>query len=499
MSKFRFLVYGNALYGSKECTEDYDFMLSYDGSWNNYGYYTSFKLYDNKGALIGPVNILDICQKPGKINPLVDFERSYRIINELPQDCAAITNCCDLYYNITKILPSPDDRIEFAKAIHLIIYNNRYDHYFKDKDCYILGFFRDYYRSGINLENDPINSLYNRIFCSGKHYYDFKENYLTFQHNDEQCRQYYIDSSRMHYLSSLHSSKDLFLFAYSIYQNCCNIDWKFDSFRPKDSTFNKIIFVTYNSFLNNDWIPKVNKELNREDTNLYCYIGFQERYDLGKYKSEDHMFLTIDKVPIRTINSIVDDLNDDGRLYKKIGFDAWVKICNDYGKLFGNDNFSDGLVVNNGQKIVNVKSFLNLPISHKIFIHAMSMILRNIEAYSILLIDRLDIFLCKQEINYMNRIISNYLEKYNSIAILGIKPYDLCEREIDSVVKDNSDCQEKENARNYRSEQLEREYKQYEMENKYGFINSDDEFQEEVDTGLREAFDGNPDALWNTD
>ena len=37
------------------------------------------------------------------------------------------------------------------------------------------------------------------------------------------------------------------------------------------------------------------------------------------------------------------------------------------------------------------------------------------------------------------------------------------------------------------------------MENKYGFINSDDEFQEEVDTGLREAFDGNPDALWNTD
>lgn len=499
MSRFRFLVYGNALYGSKECTEDYDFMLSYDGSWNNYGYYTSFKLYDNKGALIGPISILDKYQKPGQKNPLVDFERSYRIINELPQDYAAITISCDLYYNITKILPSPDDRREFARAIHLITYDNIYDHYFNDKDCYIVGFFRDYYKSGVNFENDPTNSLYNRIFSEGKRYYDFKENYLTFQHNDEQCRQYYIDSSRTIRLSSLQSSNDLYLFAYSIYQNCCNVDWKFDSFKPKDSTFNKILFVSYKSFLDNNRIPKVNKGLNREDTNLYCYIGFQERFDLGKYKSEDHMFLTIDKIPLRAINIIVDDLCDDGRLYKKIGYDAWVKICNDYGKLFGIDNFSDGLIVNNGQKIVDVKSFMNLPTSQKIFIHAMAMILRNIEPYSILFIDRLDLFLCKQEIDYMNRIISNYLEKYTSIAIIGIKPYDLCERENDSVVKDNPGSQEKDNAENYRSEQLEREYKQYEMEKMYGYRNSDDEFLEEVDTGLREAFDGNPDALWNTD
>ena len=90
MRKFKFLVYSYRTQNSLSCVEDYDFRLSYNNSWNNYGYCTSFLLYDRKMNFIGHLNIVYQYQGNNTINPLVDFEGSYIIYEELPEGFGAV-------------------------------------------------------------------------------------------------------------------------------------------------------------------------------------------------------------------------------------------------------------------------------------------------------------------------------------------------------------------------------------------------------------------------
>ena len=65
MRKYRFLVYGLGVYEKKKCTEEYDFYLCYN-DWDNYGYRTSFILYDNKDNCLGHVSVFGRYELPNQ-------------------------------------------------------------------------------------------------------------------------------------------------------------------------------------------------------------------------------------------------------------------------------------------------------------------------------------------------------------------------------------------------------------------------------------------------
>ena len=120
MRKYRFLVYGLGVYEKKKCTEEYDFYLCYNDSWNNFFYRTSFILYDNKDNCLGHVSVFGRYEQPNTCNGLVNFEAAYKILEELPQDYATIIHL-DIYYKITQILPIFEDRKELLKDLQYAI------------------------------------------------------------------------------------------------------------------------------------------------------------------------------------------------------------------------------------------------------------------------------------------------------------------------------------------------------------------------------------------
>ena len=67
------------------------------------------------------------------------------------------------------------------------------------------------------------------------------------------------------------------------------------------------------------------------------------------------------------------------------------------------------------------KDFLGLDTKHKLFIHMLGMIGRNIQPYSVILIDRPDMFFEPKQIHFLLNTLEEMCEKMKSIVIVNMK------------------------------------------------------------------------------
>lgn len=418
MRKFKFLVYGNV---AQRCTEEYDFHLSYNNSWNNFGYYTSFLLYDNEGHFVGHLSIVCQYQRENSINPLVDFEGSYRIYEELPEGFAAELSL-DLCYKITQFVPKGDERKEFFRAIHAMTHSS----YLRDYDCYKIGVCRNANMTNVH-EKRPIDNLYNRIFLSDCNYYDFAEKDLVVHLDNEKSIKLHFGWTSMCWLKNYvkdESRKVLYEIGLALFKHHQENN-EMRVLEPTDAKFNKIIFVSHKSFLDNYCVPKQPKELNQEETNLYCYAGLQSRFDLGEYDDNENDTIKIESIPLRSINKTAKELNNS-YISHKVEF--WHEICKEYGEMFNNKSLSEklekinvyrGTSMTYTSSIITESFFEDLDTKHKIFIHTFGMILRNIQPYSIILLDTPDIFLEPRQTIFLINKLSEVCQKLSSVMIIN--------------------------------------------------------------------------------
>ena len=421
MRKFKFLVCSHRTHSHEKCTEEYDFQLIYN-NWNNYGYYTSFHLYDNKFNFLGHLSIVCQYQRENALNPLVDFEGSYRLYEELPNDFGAELSL-DLCYKLTQLLPNCEDRKEFFKAIHAMTNSS----YLRDYDCYMIGVCRNANLTNVHVKR-PIDNLYNRIFLSDGNYIDFAEKDLVVYLDNEEPIKLHFGSNRICWLKN-HAKekprKTLYEIGLSLYRHHQKID-EMRTLEPTDAKFNKIIFVSHKSFLDNYSVPRQPKELNQESTNLYCYAGLHSRFDLGEYDDNKRNIIMIDSVPLRNINQIAKDLN--GSFIKdKVDY-LWNKICYEYAELYDDKSLSEKLEkinVYRGTSMIYTSTtiseslFDGLEAKHKIFIHTLGMILKNIQPYSIILFDTPDIFLESRQTIFLINKLSEVCKKLSSVMIIN--------------------------------------------------------------------------------
>jgi len=194
---------------------------------------------------------------------------------------------------------------------------------------------------------------------------------------------------------------------------------------PTDVRFNKIIFVSHKSFLDNYYLPKQPKELNNEDTNLYCYAGFHVRFDLGEYDDNEKDTIKTDSIPLRNINQTAKDLSSSFISHK---VDFWSCICREYGEMYNDKSLSEKLEKINAYRgtsmvytssIITESFFEGMDTNHKIFIHTFGMILRNIQPYSIILLDTPDIFLETRQITFLINKLSEVCQKLSSVMIIN--------------------------------------------------------------------------------
>ena len=425
MRKFKLLVYGLGVYEKKKCTEEYDFHLCYN-EWDNFGYRTSFTLYDNKENYLGHINVFGRYQRPNTRNGLVDFEDAYRIMEELPQDYASIIHI-DIYYKITQILPNYKDRKEFARALHIMSHWSYTD--FIYYDSYQIGVKRIINGPKDLKDKKPIDNLYERIIRTNKKYRDFINHGISLKSKDDATQVISFEASRILFLDhQKYTSKTMYDIAIALYNHYEDNTNESYSIEPLDIAYNKIIFVSYKSFLDDSPIPKVPKELNQEDTNLYCYVGIQNRFDLGQYNCDSDGPLTTNVLPIRNVNSIAEDLKDSF-IRDKIDY-QWDEFCKEYGEMYQDESLTaklEQISTYRGPSMIwsskrfGSKDFEGLDYKHKIFVHMLGMILRNIQPYSIILIDRPDIFLESKQMYFLLNKLSVVCEKMKSCVIICTK------------------------------------------------------------------------------
>ena len=425
MGKFKFLIRSGSYYVG-DVNEEFDFMLVHYPYWNDNGYYTRFHLFDKCGSPIAyHMGIICSYQNPGEKNKLIDFEPPYRIIDGLPSSFATAMNVFQ-YYNLCHYLPKGEDRKEFAESLRIMHWGEYRDVW--DSDCFQKGWLRNRSNERTPCRQTSSDILFNKLFKNARNFYDYKYNPLCVKLGDGNNLKLLFGSKRIFWINDVvreDASKVMYDIAMSLYQHASNKNTENPLVEPIDSEINKVLFVSYKSFLDDCLIPKISKKLNEEANNTYCYVGLQSRFDLGLYEDGEVEELSMDKIPIRGINTIASDLQNS-MISDKIS--NWDDISKEYARLYNNESLEKLLKQINvhmgdstmyTQKTFNENNFKGLEYKHKLFIHCLGMIGRNIQPYSVILLDRPDMFFDTKQMSFLLSTLYDMCEKMESCIIIN--------------------------------------------------------------------------------
>ena len=429
MGKFKFLIRkGGSFYtGDVNDNEKFDFMLVHYPFWDDMGYHTRFHLYDKYGSHIAyQIHILCSYQSPREKSRLIEFDSPYKIIEELPSSYATAMNE-NQYYKLCHYLPNGEDRKEFAESLRIMHYGVYDDVWYSE--CYQKGKLRNRPEEETLHRKLPIDILFQKIFRSTRNFYDFKYYPLSLTLSDGSKLKLDFGPRRIVWINDVvkeDATKAMYDIAMSLYLHANNKNTE-DSplIEPIDANINKVIFVSHKSIIDDCVIPMISKDLNEEVTNTYCYVGLQSRFDLGNYEDAEVEKLTIDKIPMRGINTIAYDLQNS-MISDKI--DNWDDICKGYACLYDNESLEKILKQINVRvgdstcwthKNFGEKDFQGLEYKHKLFIHCLGMIGRNIQPYSVILLDRPDMFFDTKQMSFLLSTLYDMCEKMESCVIIN--------------------------------------------------------------------------------
>ena len=425
MGKFKFLIRKSG-HSVNDISEDFDFMLSPNIFFNDMGYYTRFYMYNKYGKRIsnGNLFIIGLCQSPKEMSPLTQFEGTYKIIDELPSSYVTVMDE-NMYYKLCQILPVGEERQSFANSLRIMHYGDDWDVW--DCDSFRKGCLRNFPGKKTPCQKLPKDILFNKLFRNSRDFYDFKYYSYWITLSDGNKLKLDFGSRRIVWIKDIvkeNATNAMYDIAMSLYLHAMNKNMETPLVEP-NSEINKIIFVSHKSFLDDGIIPKIPKELNREVANTYCYVGLQSRFDLGEYEDTEEDNLIIDRLSIRNIDMIANDL-ENSEISDKI--DNWTQICNDYaslysddslGKIFSQINLSVGDSTIKYLKNFGEGYFRGIAYKHKLFIHALGMIGRNIQPYSVILLDWPDMFFDTKQMSFLLGTLYDMCEKMDSCVIIN--------------------------------------------------------------------------------
>lgn len=130
-------------------SRDADFLLEYD-NWNDYGYRTTYhlhaskKLTGGKTQYLGSIHIMHYGQTTAEGSLSRYGFKPGTIFEQLPDDVVSISFAQDLYRGISQLLKQRGLRVEFVKALRLLLGtdDSRYE-FLKDDACFTTSILRD--------------------------------------------------------------------------------------------------------------------------------------------------------------------------------------------------------------------------------------------------------------------------------------------------------------------------------------------------------------------
>lgn len=169
----------------KHTETDVAFFLE-ESNWDDYGYTTTYHLHASalltggKPVYLGGLRIMRKGQTT-KDAYLLDKLFGSESFKELPEDYISLSMDVELYMGVNRYLRSREDRLEFIKALHLVLGEDSeyYDESLNGDGCFINSLLRD----GSSLDNFALKKGYALLYSS-ECYYDLRKESLTvkFEH-----------------------------------------------------------------------------------------------------------------------------------------------------------------------------------------------------------------------------------------------------------------------------------------------------------------------------
>lgn len=169
----------------KHTETDVAFFLE-ENNWDDFGYTTTYHLHatvlltGEKPVYLGALRIMRKGQTT-KEAYLLDQRFGSRSFKELPEDFVSLSMDVDLYMGVNRYLASREDRMDFIRALHLILGpdSDYYDESLDKDGCFINSLLRD--RSSLN--NFALKKGYALLYSS-ECFYDLRKESINvkFEH-----------------------------------------------------------------------------------------------------------------------------------------------------------------------------------------------------------------------------------------------------------------------------------------------------------------------------
>ena len=127
--------------------ENAEFNL-YEEYWNDFGYFTNYKIYaspkltNEKDVHIGYIHILEKGQAVGSKWLQLEIGKGV-IFDELPASFYAMSTYLEMYEHLSQLL-TPQQRLNFIEALHLIMGKDKYYEQVKKDRCFHTSLLRNF-------------------------------------------------------------------------------------------------------------------------------------------------------------------------------------------------------------------------------------------------------------------------------------------------------------------------------------------------------------------
>lgn len=438
-----------------------DFFLEED-NWNDFGYHTMYHLHlTRKHAginplYLGPIRIMRVGQEEATGQLLREYVDSQNCLTELPEDFVALTDSLDLFQILSHYLKTTEERILFAKSLHLILgEGGQWYEKAKDDPCFTKSLCRD-----TDLASRVFAQIRNILYNEGIEYNLRKESVTIIYPDAESPLKLKFNNARLEdgmYLpngiiafigkNGCGKSTSLYKLAYLMFSSPSerpNLE-KWGKLNPADILIRKLIVLSYspldsfilpgqgNINIFENWLQSIEKHEGRFE---YCGIRdivkeahfILENSRKSENKESTNEYACIDAhlhMPHTFLKNIGMLSRESYTAYRHLSKEPErERRCNvlfrDFSK-FGHDeldNIADLLLLCSDEEEWTTY-FNKLSTGHKFFFHAMFSVIAYIEENSLLLFDEPENHLQSPLLSFMMMELRKILFKYSSVMLVA--------------------------------------------------------------------------------
>lgn len=434
---------------------DVDFLLE-ENNWNDYGYTTMYHLHATAKLTGGStvyLGALRIMRKDQKYNEMYLLDELFHdhAFTCLPEEFISLSMDIDLYMGLNRWLTNVEDRIEFVKAMHLILGEDSeyFDKSLYDNECFKNSLLRD----TDDLENFALKKG-KTLLTGAECFYDLRREKISVKYshvaNEVELNFSCVDEDNVNipngimvFIGKNGSGKSTAIYKlaklmYTDPTQRFRMKDKVGALKPNNVGVSKMFLISYSPFDNfvlptsydKDYIKLLKKGEDVTSRFVFCGIrNIEEEQDdivINADTDESQLEMLMEDRRSKTslkdisvlaeefasaLSPLLDSLDD-----RAMSWHSFMERCSEKQPSL----YEDIKEINSETSTEHLKEiFLSLSTGHKFFLHTYARILAYIEDNSLLLFDEPENHLHPPLLSFLISSVRKLLNKYKSVMFIA--------------------------------------------------------------------------------